>query len=252
MSAERPKDLEAKLLDKLKTRMNGKPGSVSWNIGPGSMQTELEREGWTLDETELAARGLQRLGNVELATSLFHGVVFIRLIVRRFDAPAASAGSEDGVPVEQQHMMELAATVQHHPELEPDVLVHHIEESDATFENGNWHPSIGQARCFLEGLIENIAKAESTRRCESIPNLPSPGEKRPSFSPCRNYLQRIGFTQSEDDSRISECYSDASKHGSHPRIVDEDTAKLLRDYCWSTGCYILAKYGRWKNNGHRW
>ncbi len=76
-------------------------------------------------------------------------------------------------PAEQQDKTELASATGRFQELDPNLLIHHIDESDSTFENGNCGASASEARRFLEGLVHNIATAESAHRNEQIPNYPT-------------------------------------------------------------------------------
>ena len=155
-------------------------------------------------------------------------------------------------PSERQDRSELAAFIRQFAEIDPVTIIHHIDESDATFENGNWHASANEARATLEGLVCGIALAEAKHRGESIPNYPKQSERRSSFGPCREYLNRIGFLTVDENTLVSGFYSVASKQGSHPGITDEEMAKLVRRHCWVSAQYVIKRFSEWKRRGHSW
>lgn len=171
------------------------------------------------------------------------GIRFVRGKLMPIDSEA---------PAEQQDKSELASAIRRFQELDPNVIIHHIDESDSTFENGNWGASASEARRFFEGLVHNIATTEAAHRNEQIPNYPTHGQKKSSAGPCRNYLNAIDFFSAEDLELVSGLFSVASRIGSHPGLTDESRAKLLRRYCWVTGSYIVTCYSQWKSNGHKW
>lgn len=145
-------------------------------------------------------------------------------------------------PAEVEDKTRLAATIRTRQELDPDTLLYHIEQSDASAQNGNWHPAAGEARSVLDGLCINMAVAISTHRNETIPNFPTSGERRAKFGPCRSYLRDVGLTDNHEDNLLAQIYSYASVAGGHPGITDEETAKLVRRICWVTAHYLTTKY----------
>lgn len=145
-------------------------------------------------------------------------------------------------PAEVRDQTRLAATIRTRKELDPQTLVYHIEQSDSTAQNGNWHPAAGEARSLLEGLCINMAVAISKQRNENIPSFPTSGERRAKFGPCRNYLHGVGLADDHENDLLAQIYSYASVAGGHPGITDEETAKLVRRICWVTAHYLTTKY----------
>lgn len=145
-------------------------------------------------------------------------------------------------PAEVEDKTRLAATIRTRKELDPEMLVYHIEQSDSAAQNGSWHPAAGEARSLLEGLCINMALAISKHRNESIPNFPTSGERRSQFGPSRSYLHNVQLTDEHENDLLAQIYSYASVAGGHPGITDEETSKLVRRICWVTAHYLTTKY----------
>lgn len=156
-------------------------------------------------------------------------------------------------PAEFEDKTTLASAIREHSELKPIVLIQHIEESDDSAARGNWHAAAGEARSFFEGLVVNLAKAESARTATPIPNMPKPGQKRSSFGPARDFVhKKLHFISDQENATIKELYSLASVKGGHPGLTDEQSAIFVRRTSWLLGGYLLKKYSAWKEHGHRW
>lgn len=75
-------------------------------------------------------------------------------------------------------------------------------------------------------------------------NEPQPG------GPVRDYLQRCGFLTEEEKRGFSGTYGFLSG-GPHPGIVDQEAARLGRNFALGSCQYALQKYERWVANGYR-
>ena len=156
-------------------------------------------------------------------------------------------------PAEYVDKTALAIALRAHVELDPAVLISHIEESDDNAARGNWHSAAGEARSFIEGLVVGLAKTESTRTNTAIRNLPNPGDRRSSFGPAREFLHSgVNFISGHENDTIKALYSLASVKGAHPGLTDEQSAVFVRRVCWIIGGYLLNKYAAWKRNGYKW
>jgi len=138
---------------------------------------------------------------------------------------------------EEKTALEILVT--RNEELSRDTLVHHLKENIDHYKNGKWDSSIGQARNFVEQLLEDVARFIASGR-EEDPNLGKP-------ILVRDYLQKIGFFGNTERRKLVDgIYGYFSEKGSHPGISEQSTARVSRNMMLSFGFYVLEKLENWK------
>ena len=114
----------------------------------------------------------------------------------------------------------------------------HLNRAATDYGRDN-NNSMTNSRQALEQLLQDIATATVQGR-----NEPQPG------GPVRDYLQRCGFLTEEEKRGFSGTYGFLSG-GPHPGIVDQEAARLGRNFALGSCQYALQKYERWVANGYR-
>lgn len=140
------------------------------------------------------------------------------------------------VPIAEENRTALEMLIEKYTEdLDAKTLFHHLESTLELFKDGKWDASIGQARNFVEQLLDDIAKAIAKVRNES-PDLSKPLK-------VREYLQTCGFfDESEKKKLVDGVYGYFSEEGSHPGISEQSTARVCMHILWAFGYYVLEKF----------
>jgi len=118
------------------------------------------------------------------------------------------------------------------------VVETHLNRAAADYGRDN-NNSMTNSRQALEQLLEDIARNTAAARGEAAP-----------VGPIRDYLQGCGFLTEEEKRGFSGTYGFLSG-GPHPGIVDQEAARLGRNFALGSCQYALQKYERWSANGHR-
>jgi len=118
------------------------------------------------------------------------------------------------------------------------VIEAHLNRAAEEYGRDN-NNSMTNSRQALEQLLMDIANATAQRRGEAAP-----------AGPIRDYLQRCGFLTEEEKRGFSGAYGFLSG-GPHPGIVDQEAARLGRNFALGSCQYALQKYELWAANGHR-
>ena len=156
------------------------------------------------------------------------------------------AGAASGELTSREELARLLPAIQQHPELDLKTLRYHLEQSDATADDGYWHAAINEARSFLEALVVSIAQVE---RRESLVAFRKGKESQGGIRLCRRFLVDVGFLDANEDDLLQHVYSIASAKGSHQGVTDAAWSRLARRIVLTTGQYLLRRYAAWKHNG---
>jgi len=151
-------------------------------------------------------------------------------------------GIAEDVPVAEENRTAIEMLIgKYADDLDAKTLSHHLENTLKLFKDGQWGASIGQARNFVEQLLEDIAKAIAKVRSES-PDLSKPLK-------VREYLQTCGFfDESEKKKLVDGVYGYFSEEGSHPGISEQSIARVCMHILWAFAYYVLEKYEEWKKH----
>jgi hypothetical protein len=114
----------------------------------------------------------------------------------------------------------------------------HLNRAAADYGRDN-NNSMTNSRQALEQLLGDIAGRTAAARGEPAP-----------AGQIRDYLERCGFLTEEEKRGFSGTYGFLSG-GPHPGIVDQEAARLGRNFALGSCQYALQKYERWAGSGHR-
>lgn len=129
-------------------------------------------------------------------------------------------------------------------ELDHQVLLHHLKDSEEFFRLEKWDSCIGQARKFVEQLLADIANVISAQRGDRV-DLSKPVK-------VRDYFQACGFfDESERKKLVDGIYGYFSDEGAHPGISTQTTARFCLSVLWTFSFYVLEKFETWRNQGYR-
>ena len=137
--------------------------------------------------------------------------------------------------------------IRDNPELDSEVLIKHLRDSEEEYISERWKNSISNARHFMEQLLADVTKAGANARGESPPG-PGRGEARR----VRKYLVDVGFfEESECNNLICGVYSYLSEEGSHRGLTEKSCARVSRHIILGLGSYLLEKFESWKKKGYK-
>ncbi len=135
----------------------------------------------------------------------------------------------------QEEKGALEALIERNQELNKSILLQHLKDNLDLYQEGKWHPSIGEARSFVEQLLWDIAHCLAKRRSET-PELERPVK-------VRDYLQKCGFFDDDERKRLVDgVYGYLSEEGSHPGLSEQSTARLTMIVLLSFGFYVIEKF----------
>ena len=93
-----------------------------------------------------------------------------------------------------------------------DVAVHHLKLSEEHWQSGKWDDCIGNARKFLECVLQEIAASHSFQ----YKNAELPKQIRESPGKVRDYLEKEGLLDTKEKQVLREDYGFFSEKGGHP------------------------------------
>ena len=115
----------------------------------------------------------------------------------------------------------------------------HLTRSAEEYGRDN-NNSMTNSRQALEQLLSDIANETARER----------GEPAPTAERVRDYLEQCGFFTHEEKRGFSGAYGFLSG-GPHPGVVDQEAARLGRNFALGSCHYALQKYALWMRQGHR-
>jgi hypothetical protein len=115
----------------------------------------------------------------------------------------------------------------------------HLNRSAQEYGRDN-NNSITNSRQALEQILRDVADLTADAR----------REVRPANEVVRDYLEESGFLTREEKRGISGVYGFLSG-AAHPGIIDEEAARLGRNFALGACHYALQKFARWSRAGFR-
>jgi hypothetical protein len=106
-----------------------------------------------------------------------------------------------------------------------DIAFHHLKLSEDHYLSGKWDDSISNSRKFLECILQQVAKAYSSR----INGSPLTDAVLNKPFRVREYLGNENFLINQELQVIVTTYSLLSETGGHPYIAENDQARLSRN-----------------------
>ena len=123
------------------------------------------------------------------------------------------------------------------------VILRHIRDARDLFLQQKDHPSIGEARNFVQALIDGISSETSAHGGHSV-GYPGGTAKR------LNYLEQVGFFTTDEKTAIGSAWGFLSA-GTHPGIPSRDEARIALILSLEFGVMLLLKFSNWKVNSFR-
>lgn len=144
--------------------------------------------------------------------------------------------SELSEVVEEQHEL---ATLYSDLGLASNELVRkHLKDSHARYLDGHWGDAIGNARHFMEEVLEQIAIAIS--QLPSKPTLPPKDAER--AAKVREYLRDHGLVTAKECDWIDHTYKVLSDSGGHANMSERDHARIFRRLALLVAQFALLRY----------
>lgn len=123
------------------------------------------------------------------------------------------------------------------------VILKHLFDASDLFRLGKDHAAIGEARSFLEAIVDSVAEQTHKLGGHSV-GLPG------GFSNRAEYLRATGFF-TEDEKKYFLAAWGALCAGSHPGVPAKQEARIGLVLSIEFGQLLAAKYENWRANGCR-
>jgi len=123
------------------------------------------------------------------------------------------------------------------------VILKHLQDARDLFLQQKDHPSIGEARNFVQALLDGIGDETSSHGGHSV-GFPGGTANR------LNYLEQVGFFTTDEKTAVGAAWGFLSA-GNHPGIPSRDEARIALILSLEFGLMLLLKFSNWKANAYR-
>ena len=123
------------------------------------------------------------------------------------------------------------------------VILKHLQDARDLFLQQKDHPSIGEARNFVQALLDGIGDETNSHGGHSI-GFPGGTANR------LNYLEQVGFFTTDEKTAVGAAWGFLSA-GNHPGIPSRDEARIALILSLEFGLMLLLKFSNWKANAYR-
>jgi len=123
------------------------------------------------------------------------------------------------------------------------VVLQHIGDARELFVQQKDHPSIGEARNFVQALIDGISADTHAHGGHAI-GYPGATANR------LKYLEDVGFFTADEKTAVGSAWGFLSA-GTHPGIPSRDEARIALILSLEFGVMLLLKFSNWKANAFR-
>ncbi len=123
------------------------------------------------------------------------------------------------------------------------VILTHLRDARDHFLQQKDHSSIGEARNFVQVLLDGIGDETNVHGGHSI-GYPGGTANRLS------YLEQVGFFTSDEKTAVGAAWGFLSA-GNHPGIPSRDEARMALILTLEFGVMLLLKFSNWKSNAYR-
>jgi hypothetical protein len=123
------------------------------------------------------------------------------------------------------------------------VILKHLRDARDLFLQQKDHPSIGQARDFVQALLDGIGDETNSHGGHAI-GFPGGTKNR------LNYLEQVGFFTTDEKTAVGAAWGFLSA-GNHPGIPSRDEARIALILSLEFGLMLLLKFSNWKANTYR-
>ncbi len=123
------------------------------------------------------------------------------------------------------------------------VILRHLRDARDHFVQQKDHSSIGEARNFVQALLDGIGDETNAHGGHSI-GYPAGMSNR------LIYLEQVGFFTSDEKTAVGAAWGFLSA-GNHPGIPNRDEARIALILSLEFGVMLLLKFSNWKSNAYR-
>jgi hypothetical protein len=123
------------------------------------------------------------------------------------------------------------------------VILRHLGDARDHFLQQKDHSSIGEARNFIQALLDGIGHETNALGAHSV-GYPSGIANR------LNYLEQVGFLTSDEKTAVGAAWGFLSA-GNHPGIPTRDEARVALILSLEFAVVLLLKFSNWKMNAYR-
>jgi hypothetical protein len=149
----------------------------------------------------------------------------------------------DSVTSEQEEEERVASLVRQSVLKNSTVILQHIRDARELFLQQKDHPSIGQARNFVQALLDGIGDETNSHGGHAV-GYPGGTANR------LNYLEQVGFFTTDEKTAVGAAWGFLCA-GTHPGIPSRDEARIALILSLEFGVMLLLKFSNWKQNGFR-
>ena len=121
------------------------------------------------------------------------------------------------------------------------VVLTHIRDARELFLQQKDHPSMGEARNFVQALIDGISADTNASGAHSV-GYPGGMANR------LKYLEDVGFFTVDEKTAFGSAWGFLPA-GSHPGLPSRDEARIALILSLEFGVMLLLKFSNWKANG---
>jgi hypothetical protein len=122
-------------------------------------------------------------------------------------------------------------------------ILKHVSYASALFFDDKDHPSLGEARSFLQALIDDICTETDKPSAHSV-KLPG------GTGPRIEYLKNVGFLTADEETAYKAAWG-ALSAGAHPGVPAREEARIGLILALVFGQRLLLKFANWKANEYR-
>ena len=121
------------------------------------------------------------------------------------------------------------------------IILKHIQDARELFLQGKDHPATGEARDFIQVLIDSIS-ADTDAHGGHFVGYPRGTANR------LKYLEDVGFLTADEKAAFGSAWGFLAA-GTHPGIPSRDEARIGLILSLEFGVVLLLKFANWKANG---
>jgi len=123
------------------------------------------------------------------------------------------------------------------------VILKHLQDARDLFLQQKDHPSIGEARNFMQALLDGIGDETNSHGGHDV-GYPGGTANR------LIYLEQVGFFATDEKTAVGAAWGFLSA-GNHPGIPSRDEARIALILSLEFGLMLLLKFSNWKANVYR-
>jgi hypothetical protein len=147
------------------------------------------------------------------------------------------------VTSEREEEERVTSLVNHSGLTNSAVVLVHIRDARELFLQQKDHPSMGEARNFVQALIDGIS---ADTNASGVHSVGYPG----AMANRLKYLEDVGFFTTDEKTAVGSAWGFLCA-GSHPGVPSRDQARIALILSLEFGVMLLLKFSNWKANGFR-